>query len=30
VVPGPHWRPEGEVTESAATVTSLGGLGRKP
>jgi hypothetical protein len=29
VVPGPHWRPEGEVTESAATVTSLGGLGRK-
>jgi hypothetical protein len=29
VVPGPHWRPEGEVAESAAAITSLGGLGRK-
>lgn len=30
VVPGPQWRPEGPVTDSAANVTSLGGLARKP
>ncbi|WP_314177853.1 SAM-dependent methyltransferase [Streptomyces winkii] len=30
VVPGPRWRPDGPVTDSAADIASLGGLGRKP
>jgi hypothetical protein len=30
VVPGPRWRAEGPVTDSAADITSLGGLARKP
>ncbi|OEU92259.1 S-adenosyl methyltransferase [Streptomyces abyssalis] len=29
VVPGPRWRPEGEVTDSPADIASLCGLGRK-